>query len=306
MRVEGIMYANRVEGDGSGLFNLQVDSLWSGGAAIHPAAQAGGNLPTVGIGTTNPSVDISLTLGSVGVSKTDLFVRNTSRFLRNAEFTGAINLDNDLGIGVSSATHKVHIKTADNAVALLESTDATSLISFKDNSTTNNVQLGAVTNDLIIKTGGSEVVRVGAAGSVGVGTDAPRALLDVDGDARLKSYHEAPVTLTSSSGIVNVDLSLGQTFTITTTENVLEFRAFNFSSNNATSFTIKVLQGATARTVDIDDFKNEGATASIPVYWPGGIVPTVTAAANAIDIYSFMTFDGGDTLYGVIGGQNFS
>ena len=139
-----------------------------------------------------------------------------------------------------------------------------------------------------------------------MGTASPRALLDVDGDARLKSYHEAPVTLTSSSGIVNVDLSLGQTFTITTTENVLEFRAFNFSSNNATSFTIKVLQGATARTVDIDDFKNEGATASIPVYWPGGIVPTVTAAANAIDIYSFMTFDGGDTLYGVIGGQNFS
>ena len=308
LRVEGIMYANRVEGDGSGLFNLQVDSLWSGGAAIHPAAQAGGNLPTVGIGTTNPSVDISLTLGSVGVSKTDLFVRNTSRFLRNAEFTGAINLDNNLGIGVSNAnaSNKVHIKTSHNAALLLESTDAQSLISFVDNSTSSSVQLGAVTNDLIIKTGGSEVVRVGAAGSVGVGTDAPRALLDVDGDTRLKSYHEAPVTLTSSSGIVNVDLSLGQTFTITTTENVLEFRAFNFSSNNATSFTIKVLQGSTARTVDIDDFKNEGATASIPVYWPGGIIPTVTAAANAIDIYSFMTFDGGDTLYGVIGGQNFS
>jgi len=24
-----------------------------------------------------------------------------------------------------------------------------------------------------------------------------------------------------------------------------------------------------------------------------------------VDIYSFMTFDGGDRLYGVVGGQNF-
>ena len=87
---------------------------------------------------------------------------------------------------------------------------------------------------------------------------------------------------------------------------ITSINKFNFSSNNATSFTIKVLQGQTARTVDIDDFKNEGATASIPVYWPGGIEPNVTKTANAIDIYSFMTFDGGSSLYGVVGGQNFS
>ena len=249
---------------------------------------------------------MTLTLGTVGISRTDLFVRNTSKFLRSAEFTGGINVENNLGIGISNASnYKVHIQTSDNTIGLLESTDAISLLAFKDSNTTHNVQIGAITDDLVIYTGGGEKVRVGAAGSVGVGTDAPRALLDVDGDTRLKSYHEAPVTLTSSSGIVNVDLSLGQTFTITTTENVLEFRAFNFSSNNATSFTIKIVQGTTPRNVGIDTFKTSGGVA-IPVYWPGGIVPTVTAAANAIDIYSFMTFDGVDTLYCVIGGQNFS
>tara|TARA_Y100000593_G_scaffold60365_1_gene111925 strand:- start:908 stop:1132 length:225 start_codon:yes stop_codon:yes gene_type:complete len=73
----------------------------------------------------------------------------------------------------------------------------------------------------------------------------------------------------------------------------------------ATSFTIKIVQGTTARNVGIDTFKTTAGVA-IPVYWPGGIEPNVTKTSSAIDIYSFMTFDGGSTLYGVIGGQNFS
>ena len=55
----------------------------------------------------------------------------------------------------------------------------------------------------------------------------------------------------------------------------------------------------------IDTFKTIGGVA-IPVYWPGGVVPSVTNVASKTDIYSFMTFDGGASLYGVVGGQNFS
>ena len=98
-------------------------------------------------------------------------------------------------------------------------------------------------------------------------TATPRAVLDVEGDTRLKSYHEAPVTLTSSGQVVNIDLSKGQTFELTTTENIVEFRISNFVADMATSFTIKILQGSTARTVDIDDFKNSAGSASIPVNW---------------------------------------
>ena len=188
---------------------------------------------------------------------------------------------------------------------MFESTAALSLISSKDSNTTNNVQLGAETDALVIRTGGSERIRLSSAGKVGIATATPRAVLDVEGDTRLKSYHEAPVTLTSSGQVVNIDLSKGQTFELTTTENIVEFRISNFVADMATSFTIKILQGSTARTVDIDDFKNSAGSASIPVNWPGGVVPTVTASANAVDIYSFMTFDGGDRLYGVVGGQNF-
>ena len=42
------------------------------------------------------------------------------------------------------------------------------------------------------------------------------------------------------------------------------------------------------------------------MYWPGGVLPIVTPVADKTDIYSFMTFDGGASLFGVIGGQNFS
>ena len=213
-----------------------------------------------------------------------------------------------MGIGVSSPTHKVHIKstTSSDAIVLIESTSTSgSLIALKDDNTTNNIQLGALADNFRIITGGSERVRVSSAGKVGIATATARATLDVEGDTRLKSYHEAPVTLTSSGQVVNIDLSKGQTFELTTTENIVEFRISNFVADMATSFTIKILQGSTARTVDIDDFKNSAGSASIPVNWPGGIVPTVTASAGAVDIYSFMTFDGGDRLYGVVGGQNF-
>ena len=56
----------------------------------------------------------------------------------------------------------------------------------------------------------------------------------------------------------------------------------------------------------IDTFKDSGGSA-IPVYWPGGgTLPEVTQTASKTDIYSFMTFDGGSSLYGVVGGQNFA
>ena len=126
LRVDGILYANQVQGDGSGLFNLSTDSLFDTfGSAIHPAAQGNGISPTVGIGSTTAGRDnITLNLDgsinkNVGVGGTDLFVVNTSKFLRQAEFTGGINVDNNLGIGVSSATHKVHIKS-DNKLHYLK------------------------------------------------------------------------------------------------------------------------------------------------------------------------------------------
>ena len=60
-----------------------------------------------------------------------------------------------------------------------------------------------------------------------------------------------------------------------------------------------------SHNVGIDTFKDSGGNA-IGVSWPAGVVPIVTTTASKTDIYSFKTFDGGGSLYGIVGGQNFS
>jgi hypothetical protein len=42
------------------------------------------------------------------------------------------------------------------------------------------------------------------------------------------------------------------------------------------------------------------------VLWAGGAPPVVTPAADAIDIFAFITRDGGGTWFGFPGGQDFS
>ena len=68
---------------------------------------------------------------------------------------------------------------------------------------------------------------------------------------------------------------------------------------------MKFVQGTTPRGVGIDTFVNSVGNA-VNVFWPGGIAPVLTQSGGATDIYSFMSFDGGSTLYGGVVGQNFT
>ena len=146
-----------------------------------------------------------------------------------------------------------------------------------------------------------------ASNNVGVGTAVPRAKLDIEGAARFKTYSEHVEVLDILVGnVVEIDLSLAQSFTLTVDDDVDSFRILNPPSGS-TSFSIKILQDGTGnRAVGIDTFKTSGGTA-IPVNWPGGgVVPIMTQTASRADIYSYKTFDGGSSFYGVVGGQNFA
>ena len=268
LRVNGNIYGTFI-GDGSGLSNIPTDSAW----VIDTGVLSPKLNRSVGIGTTIPSGDYTLEVGTVGTGATDLYVRNGSRFLGDVHLDGTVEVS-----------------------GLLKSTN------FDLDSVTGSITAGIITTTTL-KVSGTNLVA--NATGVGVGTATPRADLDVEGSTRLKAYHEVPVNVSSVSGVVTLDLQDGQSFLVTTTENIVQFRIANPTANAATSFTVRVLQGTTGRTVDIDTFRTPGG-ATIPVYWPGGVAPVVTSTANAVDIYSFMTFDGGSTLYGVIGGQNFS
>ena len=267
----GVVTAAQFHGDGNNLTNLNASATgWeqvaSGlGTGIYNSAQT-----NVGVGTTIPR--FNLHLGGPGFARTALFVEGNSIF--------------HAGIAASDLT--VGVITANN---------------FRlNNSSTGHINAGIVTTgNLIVGTSGTIITT--SSGKIGFGTVVPRSPVDIESRLRLKSYHEAVDSVSSASNNVNIDLSRAQNFTLTTTENVSQFTLLN-TPDEVTTFTIKIVQGSTGRNVGIDTFKNSGGDL-IPIYWPGGVLPVVTVGAGKSDIYSFKSFDGCSTLYGVVGGQNF-
>jgi len=268
----GTCYASYFSGDGSALTNLN-------GSGFGWTQISGGlyntNLNNVGIGTSVPR--FNLEVGAVGTSATSLYVNG------QAKFVGIITANNVFVSGMMTA------------------------IGFDLKSTSGQITAGIVTTTtLVVGSGGTTITTSGS--NVGVGTLTPRAKLDIEGSVRFTSYFEVVQAVTSSSGVVTIDLSKAQTFTLAPTEAVTSFTLLNPPAGS-TAFTLKIAQGSTGYSVGIDTFRNSGGTA-IPVYWAGGgVVPNVTTTANRTDIYSFKIFDGTnittDGMFGIVGGQNF-
>ena len=263
-------------GDGSGLYGLLNDSLFSGvtsglGTGIHPISNF-----NVGIGTTVFDDTFTLQLGSPGTGKTDLLVNNQARFLSTATYVGDVSV-----------------------IGKLEVTN------FDINSSSSNITVGVLTaTSISIGLGGT--ILTTTANGVGIGSTQPSAALDVTEPARIQSTYDFPQTVESSSNTITLKVDEASTFLHTTTENVNKFVLQGVKAGSSSSFTIKIVQNATtARTVAVDNFETTGGV-NIPVNWPGGVVPVMTNAVDAIDVYSYITFDGGTSLYGIVGGQNFS
>ena len=272
--VAGTTYSTKFIGDGSGLTNLPTDSIWQLNSPVlyvNPTF----TVSKVGIGTTVPR--FNLELGTAGAGTTDLWVNNNVRL---DGFTSANNVNIS---GVITAT------------------------SYNFSGGTGTINSGIVTTaDLRVGTSGTTLYVSSGIGSVGIGTTVPRTKLDVEGLLRVKTTREAVQSLSIVSNVVTVDLSQAQNFTLSLTDNINHFIITNCPAESS-SFTIKIAQDSTgSRTVDIDDIRTSGGS-PIDIYWAGGgIVPTVTPTASRSDIYTFKTFDGGTSFYGVVVGQNFA
>ena len=272
--ISGVLTAGYFSGDGGGLVNLNASA--TGWSPVNSSYAGVGNtgiwnaaLTRVGIGTSVPKYNLEL--GIPGAGTTDLYANN------NIIVNGQTRLNNLNVTGVLTSTN------------------------YRLDSTSSNIRVGILTATTLVV--GTALSTSGT--QVGLGTASPRAKLDIEGSVKFKTYSEYVQTLTISSGNVNVDLSVAQSFTLDVTSTISQFTVLN-PPTGSTSFTIKITQGSTAYSVDIDTFKNGGGS-PIPVYWPGGgVLPIVTQIANRTDIYSFKTFDGGSTLFGVVGGQNFA
>ena len=106
---------------------------------------------------------------------------------------------------------------------------------------------------------------------------------------------------TSKGTQVAIDLSTAQVFRMKLTVACTGLNVTNTPDNgnaNAVGFSLVLVGDGTARTMTW----NIGATA---ITWAGGTAPTYTSTANKIDVFSFLSRDGGSTWLGFVGGQNF-
>ena len=109
----------------------------------------------------------------------------------------------------------------------------------------------------------------------------------------LKDYAETDVALSSSSGVVAIDLANGNTGSLTLTENVTDIDFTNVPTNGVSTFTVKITQdAASAYTVAINAITvNGGGDVTAKTAGAGGFEMTATLSAE--DLLFFMFFDAG-------------
>ena len=105
---------------------------------------------------------------------------------------------------------------------------------------------------------------------------------------------EESTAVTSSSNAATLNLRDGSVFTHTLSENVTYTFSNPATSGYASSFTLKVTQDSSARTI----------TWPGSVDWAGGTAPTLSTGSGDVDVFVFLTVDGGTTYYGFTAGQD--
>ena len=112
----------------------------------------------------------------------------------------------------------------------------------------------------------------------------------------LKDYAETDVAVTSSSGVIAIDLANGNTGSITLSENITDIDFTNVPTNGTSSFTLKVTQDGTGtRTMAINAITVNGG-GDVTGLTPGAAGLTLSTGAADIDLVSFLFFDAGTPL----------
>ena len=104
---------------------------------------------------------------------------------------------------------------------------------------------------------------------------------------------EESTAVTSSSNAATINLRDGDNFTHTLTENVTYTFSNPAASGKVSAFTLKVVQDSSARTI----------TWPGSVDWAAATAPTLTATSGGVDVFVFVTYDGGTNYYGFTAGQ---
>jgi trimeric autotransporter adhesin len=116
--------------------------------------------------------------------------------------------------------------------------------------------------------------------------------------AELRDYAETSPTTAVSAGVVTIDLAAGSVFEVLLAADVTSLILLDPPAAG--------LAGAATLILRQDAAGGRTVTWPASVMWAGGVPPAVTAAADAIDVCTLVTRDGGATWLGFPGGQDFS
>lgn len=223
------------------------------------------------------------------------------------DIDGAVQIDNTVTVGVDDTGYDVKFFGATSGAYLLWDESADKLL------TAGGTTIDIVKDKLLI--GGTAVTTTAAELNILDSVTATTAELnyldlttlgsteaskvvsaDANGVVRFtKGIVEEVVDVTSSisSNAVALDLQASTNF-IVDLNGVSSALTLTFSNDppDAGIFTVKVIQGSSAKTI----------TWQGDVDWPGGTAPTLSSSNDAVDVFVFLTVDGGSNFYGFTAG----
>ena len=132
-----------------------------------------------------------------------------------------------------------------------------------------------------------------------LGTSEASKVVTADANGVVKfdnGIQEESTAITSSSNAATINLRDGTVFTHTLSENVTYTFSNPAASGYASGFTLKVTQDSSARTI----------TWPGSVDWAAATAPTLSTGSGDVDVFVFLTVDGGTIYYGFTAGQDLS
>lgn len=234
----------------------------------------------------NPNVTISngsLTLGTIGATAGELLLSGSS--------SGRVTIN----AAAAAGTWTLTLPTNDGANGQVLTTDG--------NGVTSWVALPSpslIVNTTTISSGTSGRILYDNAGTMGEKTvsgsgDVVLATSPTVTTPVITGLNETKTAPTISTGILILDCSVGNVFSVSLNANITTLTFSNVpSSGTSYSLTLSFTADGTPRTI----------TWGASVKWPNGTAPTLTSTNGKVDTFILYTFNAGVTWFAFTAGQN--